>query len=158
MKSNQSYRVQLKGLASYDGTPNTTTVNKLFKSLNIKAIQQQQAAGLADLNGDGKVDFADFTIFSSVYGMVYGQAAGSSSGTSGSGATNATGNQPIAPAPDSTVPHTSTPAGGSVNSTVPTTPSNSMTSTPVPSTTQVVPSPIVPVTSAPPTSTTPVTP
>ena len=55
---------------------------------------------LADLNGDGKVDFIDFTMFSAVYGQVFTNTA-LPVGNTGQGL------NPITPAPDSTISPTS---------------------------------------------------
>ena len=90
------YRMVVEGVSAYDGTTASTPLRKLFKGYNLKAVAHKAAAGQADLNGDGKVDFTDFTIFSSVYGTSYLNAEGGGS-VSGS---------PLDPSPDSTVPHT----------------------------------------------------
>jgi hypothetical protein len=105
-KGNQRYRVQVKGVESYDGKKSDVGVSKTFKGYNLRAVQRQAAANLADFDGDGKVDFSDFTIFSSVYGTVYYNAsAGGDVGGDSAG-------QPIEPEPDATVPITTTPTGG----------------------------------------------
>ncbi|MCK5608174.1 hypothetical protein KAR91_40205, partial [Candidatus Pacearchaeota archaeon] len=103
-RSGQRYRIQIQDIASAASVKLKDPISKTFKAIRMRAIQQAQSQNGADLNGDGKVDFIDFTIFSSVYGSVFGGGdAGLNQGLS-----------PIPYAPDSTVPHTSTPAGGSV--------------------------------------------
>ncbi len=121
-KNGQRYRVQLDRFASHDGTENPS-LGSAFKGFNLTLSQSIQRAGLADLNGDGRVDFLDFTIFSSVYGTAYGTAGSSSSAQSillGAGSSSASASssgplsssfsaispQPLAPAPDALVPIT----------------------------------------------------
>jgi hypothetical protein len=109
-KNNQPYRVQIKDVESYDGKKSDVGISKTFKGYNMRAVQIQAAANLADLDGDGRVDFSDFTIFSSVYGMVYYDMMNAAGGDQ----TDATGGQPIPPEPDALVPITSEPTGGEV--------------------------------------------
>ncbi len=96
-KTGQRYRIQIEDIASAAGVK-LAAVSKVFKAINIRAIQQASVENAADLNGDGKVDFIDFTMFSSVYGQVFGN--------NGGGSTSAQGLSPQAPDPDSLVPHT----------------------------------------------------
>jgi hypothetical protein len=109
-ENGQKYRMQIKGLSSFDGKQTDAGSSKTFKGYNLTAVQHQAAANAADLNGDGKVDFTDFTIFSSVYGTVYYGLGG------GTTTTPETTGQPIPPTPDALVPITSTPAGGDIPS------------------------------------------
>ncbi len=103
-RSGARYRIQIQDIASAAGVKLKNPISKTFKAIRMRAIQQAQSQNGADLNGDGKVDFIDFTIFSSVYGSVFGGGdAGLNQGLS-----------PIIDNPDSTVPHTSNPAGGSI--------------------------------------------
>ena len=108
-KPGQRYRIMLKGLTSFDGTEPAVTINRMFKGYDIQTVQRQAASNLADLNNDGKVDFLDFTIFSSVYGTSYINSTATELEmiTEGNGL-------PIPDEPDSLVPHTSEPAGGEV--------------------------------------------
>ena len=66
----RKYRVTIEGLQSYDGTNLPVPLNKGFKGYNEPSMHGA-ATHLADLNNDNTVDFADFTIFSSVYGKTY---------------------------------------------------------------------------------------
>lgn len=118
-KADQKYRINLEGLESYDGTGLPVSINKGFKGYNLSIAQHTAAANLADLNNDGRVDFSDFTIFSSVYGTIYfgsGQnledAAALAAAQAAAAAAQA--GQPLEPVPDATVPTTSVPAGGEV--------------------------------------------
>ncbi len=95
-KTGQRYRIQIKDIASAAGVK-LEAVSKVFKAINIRAIQQASVENAADLNGDGKVDFIDFTMFSSVYGQVFGDILGGAP---------AQGLNPQAPDPDSLVPNT----------------------------------------------------
>jgi hypothetical protein len=117
-KSGTKYRLQINNVASAGGAQLKSPASKTFKSINIRAIKQEQAANQADLNGDGKVDFIDFTMFSAVYGQVF-TGAGNSAGSGAATApvSSPSNGLPIAPAPDSTVPHTSVPASGNVTTT-----------------------------------------
>jgi len=108
-KNNQPYRMQIKDIESYDGKKSDAGMSKTFKGYNMKAVQIQAAANLADLDGNGRVDFSDFTIFSSVYGMVYYDMMNAVDGQAGG-----TGGQPIPPEPDALVPITTEPTGGEV--------------------------------------------
>jgi hypothetical protein len=119
-KANTKYRVNISGLSSYDGTRNRSDINKGFVGYNIRVAQHLAAANLADLNNDGRVDFADFTIFSSVYGTVYyGEEANVHSAASSSKASvsqNTVG-RPLEPDPNSTVPHSSEVEAGDASET-----------------------------------------
>ncbi|MBI5411701.1 hypothetical protein HZA43_00825 [Candidatus Peregrinibacteria bacterium] len=103
----KGYRVNFKDLASFDGVKSLRSINKLIKGAKTAA---QAATGTltqrADLNGDGKVDFLDFTMFSAVYGQEPASLAPASTGNNPA---------PITPAPDSAVPHSSS-AGTSAES------------------------------------------
>lgn len=118
-KAEQRYRINIEGLASYDGTSLPVPINKGFKGFNAQIALHLAAAGLADLNGDGRVDFADFTIFSSVYGTVYYgegmnlEEAAAQADAQAAAAEQQAG-QPLQEQPDATVPITSQPAGGQV--------------------------------------------
>ncbi len=103
-KSSTRYRVTITNVASAAGVQSRTPMTKFFKSINIQAIQKAAAVNSADLNGDGKVDFNDFTMFAYAFGEA-AKAAASDSGAASKGL------NPIAPPPDSTITHTSTPAG-----------------------------------------------
>ncbi len=105
------YRVNMDSLASYDGTSLPVSLNKGFIGYNLSVANHAAASNFADLNNDGRVDFTDFTIFSSVYGTTYG-AGGTSQSTSVN--TSASG-QALGNTSDSTVPTTSVPAGGAIN-------------------------------------------
>lgn len=112
MKSGERYLVQVENIASAAGNPLRNRISKFFKAINYRAVQQSANANNADLNGDGKVDFIDFTIFSASYGKIFG-AAGNTGGTNNtSSGSSSQGLQPITSNPNSTVPITSTPAGG----------------------------------------------
>jgi hypothetical protein len=111
------YRINIEGLASYDGTALPVPINKGFKGYNLTIVQHRAAAGLADLNGDGRVDFADFTIFSSVYGTIYfglGENTEEAAAQAAEQAAAAQAGQPLEQEPDATVPITSEPAGGQI--------------------------------------------
>ena len=118
-KPELKYRINLEGLSSYDGTKLPVSLNKGFKGYNLAVAQHAAAANFADLNGDGKVDFTDFTIFSSVYGTVYfGQGenladSAAQAAAQAAAAANQAG-QPLEPDPNATVPITSVPAGGNI--------------------------------------------
>lgn len=117
-KSEQKYRITLEGLESYDGTKLPVSLNKGFKGYNLAVAQHKAAANFADLNGDGKVDFSDFTIFSSVYGTIYfgqGENVASAAANAAAQATAANqAGQPPEANPNATVPITSEPAGGEI--------------------------------------------
>jgi len=109
------YRINFEGLETYDGSKVLSPINKGFKGYNLSVAQHFAAANVADLNGDGKVDFTDFTIFSSVYGTIYfGQ--GENVAEASANATNQASNagQPLEENPDAIVPITSQPDGGNV--------------------------------------------
>lgn len=105
-KSNTRYRLTLSSVESASGIAVKNPITRFFKSINIRAVQKAAVASGADLNGDGKVDFIDFTMFSAVYGQSLA-APVVDSGMAGEGDQ---GLSPIAPTPDSTVPHTTPPA------------------------------------------------
>ena len=118
-ESGKRYSVQIKNIASADGVALKAAVAKFFKAVNVSAVKQTTTATQGDMNGDGKVDFIDFTMFSAVYGKTYG--TGSSSSTSApatssstSSTTSSSSLTPITKVPDSTVPTTSVPAGGAI--------------------------------------------
>jgi hypothetical protein len=106
-QSSMRYRVTITNIASAAGIQSKTPLTKFFKSINIKAIQKETVANGADLNGDGKVDFIDFTMFSAVYG----QATSAAKASGDAGASTGQGLAPIDATPDSIVTHTSSPAG-----------------------------------------------
>ncbi|QQR83304.1 hypothetical protein IPJ72_05905 [Candidatus Peregrinibacteria bacterium] len=98
------YRVELAGVVSDSGIGSREKLVKFFTAETFRAAAGSQSSGAtgnaverADFNGDGKVDFVDFTIFSSVYGQSIG------------GTTNQTNAslRPITPTPDALVPTTS---------------------------------------------------
>lgn len=118
-KSEQKYRINIEGLESYDGTSLPVSINKGFKGYNLAIVQHKAAANFADLNGDGRVDFTDFTIFSSVYGTIYfGQGENiedaAARAAAQAAAVAAQAGQPLESEPSSTVPITSVPAGGEI--------------------------------------------
>lgn len=119
-KPEVKYRINLEGLASYDGTALPVALNKGFKGYNLAIAQHKAAANFADLNGDGRVDFSDFTIFSSVYGTVYFgtgenlESAAANAASQAEAAAAQQAGQPLESSPNSTVPTTSVPAGGEV--------------------------------------------
>ncbi len=117
-KQGVKYRVNIKGLQSYDGTTLPGSINKGFKGYNLSVARHAAAASFADLNGDGRVDFGDFTIFSSVYGTVYfGQGENVEDAAANAADQAAAANQagqPLGDEPDATVPITSVPAGGEI--------------------------------------------
>ncbi len=104
------YRVNFKGIASAAGVQSAVSLNKLVKGFKAELVQRRLVSSQADLNGDGKVDFADFTIFSSVYGQSFAKAPEVPAKTGAA----AQGLSPITPVPDATVPVTSVPATSSV--------------------------------------------
>ena len=117
----QKYRINIDGLESYDGTKLPVSINKGFKGYNLSVAQHKAAANFADLNSDGKVDFTDFTIFSSVYGTIYfgqGQNVADAATLAAAQAAAAVAanqdGQPLEPDPNATVPITSVPAGGAI--------------------------------------------
>jgi len=93
-KSGQRYRMQIKDIASAAGIKLKSAVSKFFKAIKLSVIQQTNLSNAADLNGDGKVDFIDFTMFSSVYGQVFINEGAEDQGLN-----------PIPSDPDSIVPH-----------------------------------------------------
>ena len=95
-KSGQRYRIQIENISSAGGVPLREPVVKFFKAIKIRAIQQAAVAHHADLNGDGRVDFIDFTMFSAVYGQVFEDAIDTGDAVPG----------PLPPEPDATVPVT----------------------------------------------------
>ena len=99
------YRAQISKVATAAGISVKSAIGKSFVAINIRAVQKAAVAGGADLNGDGNVDFTDFTMFSAVYGQKLA-APVVDSGMSGD-----QGPSPIEPAPDSIVPHTDVPSG-----------------------------------------------
>ena len=107
MKSNFGYRIQVNDVASFDGKSSEAGLSQSFKGYNLQAAQHAAAAGSADLNGDGNVDFIDFTIFSSFYGTSYINPT-----SSGTDSESVTTGQPIPDNPDALVPITSDPEGG----------------------------------------------
>jgi len=102
MKSDTKYILQVSDIASSGGTELKSPIAKIFRSIKISAIRQAQVQNQADLNGDGKVDFIDFTMFSAVYGQVFDNT------------NSASGPSAIPSQPESIVPHTSVPAGGAI--------------------------------------------
>ncbi|MBU0578190.1 IPT/TIG domain-containing protein [Patescibacteria group bacterium] len=98
MKSGQKYRLRISDVASYDGTAPSVSVYEYFVSLDIQLLQTYSTANRADLNGDGVVDFTDFTMFSAVYGTSY---------------LNTTDDYDEGDT-DGTVPTTSEPSGGDI--------------------------------------------
>jgi len=102
MQSNTKYILQVNDIASSGGTELKSPIAKIFKSIKISAIRQAQVQNQADLNGDGRVDFIDFTMFSAVYGQVFDNTDSASEPSA------------IPSQPESIVPHTSVPAGGAI--------------------------------------------
>lgn len=124
--ADMKYRITIEGLASADGTALPVAINKGFKGYNLTIVQHRAAAGLADLNGDGKVDFLDFTIFSSVYGTIYSgtgenlaaaQANAAAQAASAAAQAAAGTGQPLTPNPNATVPITSSTTTGTTTTT-----------------------------------------
>lgn len=107
-KSGQRYRARIFDLASYDGTYQTVSINEQFEAVDLQVVQDFQTANAGDLNGDGVVDFIDFTMFSAIYGTSY-----INSTNDVDNAPESVGG-PIEDDPDATVPITSEPAGGDV--------------------------------------------
>ncbi len=110
--SEKKYRINITGLKSYDGTALPVSINKGFKGYDLAVVRHKAAANVADLNGDGRVDFSDFTIFSSVYGTIY-YGEGENLEESSAKASAQVG-QALEENPNATVPITSVPAGGKV--------------------------------------------
>jgi len=106
-KPDQRYRVTLRDFASASGVKSAVSLNKLIKGFKGSAVAAQGLHSSADLNGDGKVDFIDFTMFSAVYGTALGAPAAPATPPAPA---PTTGGQPLTPHPDATVPVTS-PAG-----------------------------------------------
>jgi len=104
-KSGERYRLQIENIASSAGVKLKSAVTKFFKAVKMAAIQYGLIQNQADLNGDGRVDFLDFTMFSSVYGQVFNNG----------GDMGGQGLSPIPPSPDSTVPHTQPATSGIPN-------------------------------------------
>lgn len=118
--SDMKYRITIEGLVSADGTALPVAINKGFKGYNLTVIQHKAAAGLADLNGDGRVDFTDFTIFSAVYGTVYsgaGENLATAAANAAAQAAGATAGQPLEEKPNATVPITSATGTGTTTAT-----------------------------------------
>jgi hypothetical protein len=113
-RSGQHYRVRIAEIRSAAGVKPRVALNKLVKGFKAAAVQREALGNQADLNGDGQVDFMDFTMFSAVYGQAFGlqPVAPGSSADPAEGTSQ--GLSPIGATPDSTVPHTSQPAGGAV--------------------------------------------
>ncbi|PIZ70795.1 hypothetical protein COY07_06140 [Candidatus Peregrinibacteria bacterium CG_4_10_14_0_2_um_filter_43_11] len=111
-KPGQKYRITLKTIASADGTLQTTTINRLFKGFKPSVAQKAAIKSSADLNGDGKVDFIDFTMFSAVYGTNYLNDAV----VLPVEPTTPSAGQPLTPEPDATVPVTTSPDSTAVPS------------------------------------------
>jgi len=103
MASSTRYRATVRNAMNYAGVKSKADLFKYFKSINIRAVQKAAVASGADLNGDGKVDFIDFTMFSAVYGQSL------SSQTPAANPNPSQGLSPITPTPDATVPITSEP-------------------------------------------------
>ena len=103
----QRYRVNIKDIASYSGKTPTVSRNYMVKGFKARQVQQRNLTNQADLNGDGRVDFIDFTMFSAVYGMNF-----MNNGSTNSASAN--GPYPLPDNPDATVPTNSEPAGGSI--------------------------------------------
>ncbi len=101
-KSGMRYRAQISKIASAAGIGLKSAIGRPFVAINMRAVQKAAVAGGADLNGDGKVDFIDFTMFSAVYGQSLQVPVDS-------GLAGGQGLNPIEPRPDSTVPHTQVP-------------------------------------------------
>lgn len=104
MKSGARYHLQLENIASSGGNTLDNAISKFFKAIKYREVQQAAISQGADLNGDGKVDFIDFTLFSAAYGKNFGANTPSSGNSE-----NSQGLQPITPKPNATVPTTSTP-------------------------------------------------
>lgn len=125
--SGKRYLVSVKNIMASDGTTADHALTKTVKGFKGMATSRGALGNRADLNGDGRIDFTDFTMFSAVYGTTTpssppvssnsnsntntnppasstGPSTGSSTGPS---TATPTGLQPISPVPDSTVPHTS---------------------------------------------------
>ncbi|MBN1258964.1 hypothetical protein JXA05_04380, partial [Candidatus Peregrinibacteria bacterium] len=114
-KSGVRYRVQIRDLTSAAGITPKVAINKMVKGFNRQFAQTQALSTGADLNGDGKVDFIDFTLFSAAYGTAVGQSVTTEEPASASSSVG----QPLEPEPDSSVPHTSEPAGGEISAEPP---------------------------------------
>ncbi len=104
-KSNQKYRIRMTDVESAAGVAPTVGVNKFVIGFNTRAVQQQAVSRSADLNGDGRVDFTDFTIFSAAYGTILEELGVNIEYTGNSDQ----GLSPINENPDATVPVTSDP-------------------------------------------------
>lgn len=124
MNSNTRYQILIDQVSTASGNTNKSQLFKFFKSVNYRQVQKSTSANQADLNGDGKVDFIDFTIFSASYGQVFGASGSaptspaSTNPSSGNSSATASGSSqglsPINPNPNSTIPSNSVPAGGSI--------------------------------------------
>lgn len=67
--SNLKYRIRLKNVTSAAGRPvKSAGLTGLFKGYQNIIHESAELKNRADFNGDGKVDFTDFTMFSAVYG------------------------------------------------------------------------------------------
>ena len=112
-KPDTKYRIYFTDLATYSGTESKSILSGTFKGDNTRQlVQQEKLVRTADLNGDGKVDFLDFTMFSAAYGTTYD--TGTSDSSDDSTSVSSSVHQTTIDNPDSTVPHTSVPAGGNV--------------------------------------------
>ncbi len=103
----ERYRLSIDNLASYDGTLTTTSLNRGFKGARFAAGQHGAAAQQADLNGDLRVDFADFTIFSFYYGSDFRTGATDATPTASSSESTSFETPEIADQPDALVETTS---------------------------------------------------
>lgn len=70
--SNQKYRIRIKNIKSAAGQEvKTSGLTSLFKGFQNIVHESSELNVRADFNGDGKVDFTDFTMFSAVYGEMW---------------------------------------------------------------------------------------
>lgn len=119
--ANRRYRLSISGLKSYDGSSLPVALNRGFKGYNLQLIHSAANTRLADFDNNLRVDFADFTIFSSVYGTAYDPLDPGSIPTgneNGGGGPNENDQgqvgQPIQDDPDALVPVHSEPDGGEI--------------------------------------------
>ena len=73
-RSNEKYRLRVFNIESAAGRPvKKSGLTGLFKGYQALIHSSAELEVRADFNGDGRVDFTDFTMFSAVYGEVFAE-------------------------------------------------------------------------------------